>query len=190
MAVDLSKYIFQLIEYDPTENPRGVVTADEWNTILNLLKSASNYTSRSLQEIIADLYTKSALASKVVGADGARLIGVDTIPGVIGSNVNAVLRDLKSQLDAVSLGAIPDKSLTSEKLAENLNFIGNTLTFNDVQLITTDYIIDSLVGNETNKAPSIHAVNEALNTKQSVISIGEAEPNETTPGNIYLQYIA
>lgn len=190
MAVDLSKYIFQLIEYDPTENPRGVVTADEWNTILNLLKSASNYTSRSLQEIVADLYTKSALASKVVGADGARLIGVDTIPGVIGSNVNDVLRDLKSQLDAVSLGAIPDRSLTSEKLSTNLNFIGETLTFNDVQIVTTDYIVDRLSGGEIDKAPSVNSVNTALNTKQSVISIGEAEPNANTPGNIYLQYIA
>lgn len=190
MAVDLSKYIFQLIEYDPTENPRGVVTADEWNTILNLLKSASNYTSKSLQEIVADLYTKSALASKIVGKDGARLIGVDTIPGVAGTNVNEILRDLKSQLDAVTLGAIPDRSLTSEKLGTNLNFVGDKVTFNDVQLVTTDYIIDTLQGNEVTKVPSVHTVNEALNTKQNVISIGEAEPNENTPGNIYLQYIA
>lgn len=190
MPVDLNKYIFQVIEYDPTEDPRGVVTADEWNIILNLLKSASNYTSKSLQEIVADLYTKSALASKTVGADGARLIGVDTIPGVAGATVNEVLRDLKSQLDAVALGAIPDKSLTSEKFAENLNFIGDKLTFNDVQLLTTDYIVDTLAGNETNKAPSVKSVNTALNTKQSVISIGEAEPDANTPGNIYLQYIA
>ena len=42
MAVDLTSYIFKLIEYDPTENPRGIVTADEWNTIMNLLKAASN----------------------------------------------------------------------------------------------------------------------------------------------------
>lgn len=190
MAVDLSEYIFQVIEYDPTENPRGVVTADEWNTILNLLKSASNYTSRSLQEIVADLYTKSALASKTVGADGARLIGVDVIPGVTGTNINAVLRDLKSQLDAVTLGAIPDGSLTSDKLGTNLNFTGDQVTFNNVQLVTTDYIVNTLQGNEGNKAPSIASVNTALNTKQNVISIGEAEPNENTPGNIYLQYIA
>ena len=36
MKVDLKSYIFELIDYDPTENPRGVVTADEWNTILSL----------------------------------------------------------------------------------------------------------------------------------------------------------
>lgn len=189
MAVDLDKYIFQVIEYDPTENPRGVITADEWNTILNLLKSASNYTSKALQEIVADLYPKSALASKTVGNDGARLIGVDTIPGVNGVNVNEILRDLKSQLDNVTLGAVPDGSLTSEKLSSNLNFVGDKLTFNDVQLVTTDYIIDTLQGNESDKAPSVHSVVEKINTKQDTINIGEAEPNENTPGNIYLQYI-
>lgn len=190
MPVDLNKYIFQVIEYDPTENPRGVVTADEWNTILNLLKSASNYTSKSLQEIVADLYTKSSLAAKTVGKDGARLIGIDTIPGVTGTNVNEVLRDLKSQLDAVTLGAIPDRSLVSEKFAADLNFIGDKLTFNDVQLLTTDHIVDTLAGNETNKAPSVKSVNDSINTKQNIITIGESEPNADTPGNIYLQYIA
>lgn len=190
MSVDLNKYIFQVIEYDPTENPRGVITSDEWNTILNLLKSASNYTSKSLQEIVADLYTKSALAAKTVGADGSRLVGVDTIPGITGTTVNEVLRDLKSQLDAVSLGAIPDKSLTSDKFVDNLNFTGDRLTFNNVQLLTTDYILDSLIGSETDKAPSVQSVNNALNTKQSVISIGEGEPDDNTPGNVYLQYIA
>lgn len=189
MAVDLDKYIFQIIEYDPTENPRGVITADEWNTILNLLKSASNYTSSALQEIVADLFTKSALASKTIGKDGSRLIGVDTIPGVNGANVNEVLRDLKNQLDAVTLGAIPDGSLTSEKLGSNLNFTGTTLTFNNVQLVTTDYIVDTVQGNESNKAPSVRSVVEKINTKQNTINIGEAEPNGDTPGNIYLQYI-
>ena len=119
-----------------------------------------------------------------------RLIGIDTIPGVTGTNVNEVLRDLKSQLDAVTLGAIPDRSLVSEKFAADLNFIGDKLTFNDVQLLTTDHIVDTLAGNETNKAPSVKSVNDSINTKQNIITIGESEPNADTPGNIYLQYIA
>lgn len=189
MPVDLDSYIFQIIEYDPTENPRGIVTADEWNTILNLLRSATNYTSKSLQEIVADLYTKTSLASTNIGTDGARLIGVDTIPGITGSDVNAVLRDLKSQLDAVTLGAIPDRSLISEKFAPDLNFTGDKLTFNDKQILTTDYVVNNLTGGETGKAPSVKIVSDALDTKQTVITVGTAEPTASTPGNIYLQYI-
>ena len=121
--VDLDSYIFPIIEYDPTEKPRGIVTYDEWNTILNLLKQAVNYNSRSMQEIVGDLYTASELSSTELGNDGARLIGVDVIPGVTGTNVNAALRNLKEQLDGVTIGAIPDNSIGSEKLMENLNFM-------------------------------------------------------------------
>lgn len=191
MIVDLNSYIFKIIEYDPTESPRGIITADEWNTIMNLLKDASNYTSESLQEIISDLYTASQLSSTELGNDGSRLIGVDVIPGVTGSNVNEVLRDLKEQLDGVTLGSIPDGSITSEKLAPDLNFTGDTLTFNLYKLLTENDITLSLDNSSTDaQIPSAKAVYDLINTKQDKITMGTAAPNNSTPGNIYFQYTA
>lgn len=191
MAVDLTSYIFKIIDYDPTENPRGVVTADEWNTIMNLLKAASNYTSSSLQDIVADLYTASQLSSTELGNDGSRLIGVDVIPGVTGNNVNAVLRNLKEQLDGVTLGSLPDGSVTSEKLAPNLNFTGTSLTFNNHNILTDEYIVSSLDANSTNlQIPGAKLVYDSLQGKQDKISMGTAAPTSSTPGNIYFQYIA
>lgn len=189
--VNLKDYIFKVIEYDPTENPRGVITADEWNTIMNLLKEASNYTSRSLQEIITDLYTSTQLSNTELGKDGSRLIGVDSIPGVDGVTVNEVLRNLKEQLDAVVLGSIPDKSITSEKLVDNLNFEGTSLTFNNINILTENIITDTLDSSSTNeKLPTAKTVYDLINTKQNTIAIGSAEPDTNTPGNIYLQYIS
>lgn len=191
MIVDLNDYIFKIIEYDPTESPRGIITADEWNTIMNLLKDASNYTSESLQEIISDLYTASQLSSTELGNDGSRLIGVDVIPGVTGSNVNEVLRDLKEQLDGVTLGSIPDGSITSEKLAPDLNFTGDTLTFNLYKLLTENDITLSLDNSSTDaQIPSAKAVYDLINTKQDKITMGTTAPNNSTPGNIYFQYTA
>lgn len=191
MAVDLTSYVFKIIDYDPTEKPRGVVTADEWNTIMNLLKAASNYTSSSLQDIVADLYTASQLSSTELGNDGSRLIGVDVIPGVTGSNVNAVLRNLKEQLDGVTLGSLPDGSVTSEKLAPNLNFTGTTLTFNNHNILTDEYIVSSLDANSTNsQIPGAKLVYDSLQGKQDKISMGTTAPTSSTPGNIYFQYIA
>ena len=191
MIVDLDSYIFKIIEYDPTENPRGIVTADEWNTILNLLRDASNYTSKSLQEIVSDLFTATELSNTELGQDGSRLIGVDIIPGVTGTNVNAVLRNLKEQLDAVVLGSLPDGSVTSEKLAPNINLTGTQATFNDKNILTTDYITTALNSNSTNdQIPGAKIVYTALNEKQATITKGTAAPNANTPGDIYLQYIA
>jgi hypothetical protein len=191
MIVDLDSYIFKIIEYDPTENPRGVVTADEWNTIMNLLKEASNYSSKSLQEIISDLYTAHELSSTELGNDGSRLIGVDIIPGITGTNVNEVLRNLKEQLDGVILGSIPDGSITSEKLAPNLNFTGSTLTFNTYNILTENDITTSLDSSSTDvQVPSAKSVYDLINTKQDIITIGTTVPTTSTPGNIYLQYIA
>lgn len=191
MAVDLTSYIFPIIEYDPTEKPRGIVTADEWNTIMNLLRAAANYTGNALQEIVADLYTASQLSSTELGNDGSRLIGVDVIPGVTGDNVNAVLRNLKEQLDTVVLGSIPDGSITSEKLAPDLNFTGAKVTFNNINILTESNITRNINASSTHQqVPSALETYEELNKKQNVISIGTSAPSANTSGNIYLQYIA
>lgn len=208
--VDLDSYIFPIIEYDPTEKPRGVVTYDEWNTILNLLKQAVNYNSRSMQEIVADLYTASELSSTELGNDGARLIGVDVIPGVTGTNVNAAIRNLKEQLDGVTIGAIPDNSIGSEKLMENLNFRGTAVTWNGELLLTSEDIMEefptsdliwSVIGEgsviiggvqvpSAPPVPTAKLVYDSLKEKQDKISMGTADPDANTPGNIYFQYIA
>lgn len=206
--VDLDSYIFPIIEYDPTEKPRGVVTYDEWNTILNLLKQAVNYNSRSMQEIVGDLYTASELSSTELGADGSRLIGVDVIPGVVGENVNEVLRNLKEQLDGAVIGAIPNNSIGSEKLMDNLNFRGDTLTWNDEMLVRISDIINEFpegdfwdivvqpsipglnIPEYPMSIPTASLVYRSLKEKQDKISMGTADPNASTPGNIYFQYIA
>lgn len=211
--VDLDSYIFPIIEYDPTEKPRGIVTYDEWNTILNLLKQAVNYNSRSMQEIVGDLYTASELSSTEIGKDGSRLIGIDVIPGVIGENVNEALRNLKEQLDGVVIGNIPDNSIGSEKLMADLNFRGDTLTWNDESLITAEDIINEFpegdlwailvggtatlpdgttitLGPDVYPVPTASLVYRSLKTKQDKISMGTADPDKNTPGNIYFQYIA
>lgn len=190
MIVNLDDYIFPVIEYDPTENPRGIVTADEWNTIMNLLKASANYTSKALQEVFSDLYTAHELSSTTLGQDGSRLIGVDVIPGVTGRDVNAVLRDLKNQLDAVTLGSIPDGSITSEKLAPNLDFTGEEVTLNNVKLLSVNDISIDFSENSTNEqVAGAAAVYYALAEKQNNITTGTAEPTADTPGTIYLQYI-
>lgn len=206
--VDLDSYIFPIIEYDPTEKPRGIVTYDEWNTILNLLKQAVNYNSRSMQEIVGDLYTASELSSTEIGKDGSRLIGIDVIPGVVGENVNEALRNLKEQLDGVVIGAIPDNSIGSEKLMADLNFRGDTLTWNDEMIITIADIINEFpegdfwdiviqpnipglnLPEHPMPIPTASLVHRSLKTKQDKISMGTADPDKNTPGNIYFQYIA
>lgn len=191
MSVNLDSYIFPIIEYDPTENPRGIVTADEWNTIMNLLKESANYASRTLQEVFADLYTASELSSDLLGQDGARLIGIDYIEGLNNAkNVNEAIRELKLQLQSVTLGNIPDGSITSEKLAPDLNFTGDTVTFNNKKILTIEDITGDITENSTDdEIPGAATVFELFNTKQDKITIGTAEPNANTAGTIYLQYI-
>ena len=191
--VDLDSYIFELIEYDPTEDPRGIVTAEEWNTILNLLKSSTNYTSKSLQEIVQDLYTATELSSTTPGESGAALIGVEPIAGLTSTlalegNVSEALKEIVQQMQNIALGEIPAGSLTAEKFAPNLNFTGDKLTFNDFQILTQNDIVQELDENSSDKKVlSALASYNFLNEKQDNILVGAAAPNENTKGNIYIQ---
>lgn len=191
--VDLDSYIFELIEYDPTEDPRGIVTAEEWNTILNLLKSSTNYTSKSLQEIVQDLYTATELSSTTPGESGAALIGVEPIAGLTSTlalegNVSEALKEIVQQMQNIALGEIPAGSLTAEKFAPNLNFTGDKLTFNDFQILTQNDIVQELDENSSDKKVlSALASYNFLNEKQDNILVGTAAPNENTKGNIYIQ---
>ena len=191
--VDLDSYIFELIEYDPTEDPRGIVTAEEWNTILNLLKSSTNYTSKSLQEIVQDLYTATELSSTNPGESGAALIGVEPIAGLpstlaLEGNVSEALKEIVQQMQNIALGEIPAGSLTAEKFAPNLNFTGDKLTFNDFQILTQNDIVQELNKDSSDKKVlSALASYNFLNEKQDNILVGTAAPNEDTKGNIYIQ---
>lgn len=193
MKVDLKSYIFEHIDYDPTEKPRGVVTHDEWNTILSLLRSASNYTSKSLQEIVSDLYTAHELSSTEPGESGASLIGVEPIAGLsstvdLNGNVSKALKELVAQLQNIVLGDIPPSSLTSDKFSTDLNFTGDKLTFNNVQILTEDYITQDI--NEESSELKLASAKSIFNTlllKQDNIQIGEEAPTEDTEGNIYIQ---
>ena len=193
MNVDLKSYIFEVIAYDPTENPRGVVTSDEWNTILSLLKSASNYTSKSLQEIVSDLYTAHELSSTAPGESGASLIGVEPIAGLsstvdLKGNVSKALKELVSQLQNIVLGDIPPDSLTSDKFSTDLNFRGEKLTFNDVQILTENYITQDINEESSElKLTSAKSVFDKLLLKQDNILIGEEAPTDELEGNIYIQ---
>lgn len=191
--VDLGSYVFEVIEYDPTENPRGVVTSDEWNTILGLLKSSSNYTSKTLQEVFTDLYTAHELSSTEPGASGASLIGLEPIAGLTSTldlkgNVNEALKELVLQIKDIALGAIPPNSIGSNQLESDLNFTGDTLTFNDIPILTEDYIAQSINSDSTDKTlASSKAIYNSLTLKQNNIEIGEEAPNENTEGNVYIQ---
>ena len=193
MKVDLKSYIFEMIDYDPTENPRGIVTADEWNTILNLLKSASNYTSKSLQEIISDLFTASELNSTEPGSPGSSLIGVDPIPGLnstldLKGNVNKALKEIVTQLQNIVLGEIPPNSITSDRLVSDLNFRGNDVTFNDMHLLNANDIVQVLNADSTAQTvPSAKATYDALSLKQDDIQVGTSAPTSATTGDVYLQ---
>lgn len=191
MAINLDDYLFKIIEYDPTESPRGVITADEWNTIMNLLKEAINYSSRALQDLFGDIYTASQLSSTEFGNDGSRLIGFDGATLFGGAeNVNAALRFLKDQMEGITLGSIADGSLTSEKLAPDINLTGNP-TVNGSPILTQGDIDTSIDSNSVDtRIPSSKCVYNLSLNKQDIITYGTAIPNNSTPGNIYLQYMA
>lgn len=199
IPVDLDSYIFELIEYDPTENPRGIVTAEEWNTILSLLKSSTNYTSKSLQEIVQDLYTATELSSTEPGNSGAALIGVEPTAGLESTfetdedgnfigNVGEVIKELVQQIKNIVLGEIPAGSLNSDMFAPNLNFTGESLTFNGLSILNESDIVQEINENSSeSKIPSAKATYLELLEKQDVIEVGTNAPTATTKGNIYVQ---
>jgi hypothetical protein len=59
----------------------------------------------------------TALQSTTTDNSGAENIGIQTIPGVAGNNVQSALEDLRLLINSVTAGGIPDGSITEEKLA-------------------------------------------------------------------------
>ena len=191
MEVNLENYIFPVIDYDPTENPRGVITADEWNTITNLLKTSINYTNKALQDIFKDMYTASQLSSKTIGKDGARLISVnypDDLPEV--NNVGEALLYLKGQIKESIEDNLVDGIVESRHLHAGISLPADA-TINGKQFITADQFTTEVSEDSTaEQIVGADTIYELFKTKQDTIVYGTAEPDTNTPGTIYFQYTA
>lgn len=59
----------------------------------------------------------TVLKGTTVGDSGAKNLGVSPISGVVGTNTQAILEDLKLQINGAVAGSIPDGSITQAKLA-------------------------------------------------------------------------
>lgn len=108
-----------------------------------------------------------AILATTDGNSGADNIGVTTIPGVTGNTAQTVLEGLKTVIDNVTLGEIPDGSLTNAKLGtdikvgslaalattEKSDAVGainevNALLLNEIEK-TSNYAIFKLSNNQT-----------------------------------------
>lgn len=61
-----------------------------------------------------------ALEENTLGSSAAESIGCGAISGVSGTKIRAMLVDLKSQIDGVALGSIPDGSIAAVKMAADM----------------------------------------------------------------------
>lgn len=79
---------------------------------------ASFGTQANVQDVVEALILR--LQAVTASLSGAKFIGVETIAGLTGNDVQTLLAALKIAIDNVVLGAIPDASLTYAKLAMSL----------------------------------------------------------------------
>lgn len=79
-----------------------------------LVKSQFDSSPEELRVALNGVIDK--LMAVVTGASGAHHVGSAVIDGVTGATVFEQLLSLKTQLNGLALGSIPDKSLTYEKL--------------------------------------------------------------------------
>jgi hypothetical protein len=79
--------------------------------IKQLFDSRGNELKTALNALI------TALQSTTTDNSGAENIGIQSITGVTGSNVQSALEDLRLQINAAVAGTIPNGSITEDKLA-------------------------------------------------------------------------
>jgi len=88
---------------------------------------------KSAEDIVEYLNTVLlvALEENTLGSSGAENIGCGAIAGVVGTKVRDMLVSLKTQLDGVALGAVPDDSLTETKMAADMkkDIAGGVLSY-------------------------------------------------------------
>ena len=76
----------------------------------------SNFDSRAQQNLDDINNIKTALQSTATGDSGLRLVGTETITGIMGTNLLELLESLRDNINNVVLGTILDRSLTGVKL--------------------------------------------------------------------------
>lgn len=85
-------------------------------------------------------------------AYGAALVDAQAIDGVTGSTLQEQLENLKTQLDGVSTGSIPDGSLTDAKLSREAGMVLDRLANHT----HTEAQVEGLVGALAGKAEAVH----------------------------------
>lgn len=79
------------------------------------IKAALDSQPNELKAVLNSLI--DSLQATTAGDSGAKNLGVSTISGVTGANIQAVLEDLKLQINGAVAGSIPDGTITQAKLA-------------------------------------------------------------------------
>lgn len=95
---------------DLADKPNSTMTAEE---VKEQFDAAPEEVRNYLNQLIDDL----------TSVEGASSIGTQPIIGVTGRNVQSVLESLKSSINSMVLGEIPNGSITKEKLSFNTNVI-------------------------------------------------------------------
>lgn len=93
-----------------------------------------------------NVYTKAEINSTTPSSSGTEILGARAITGVTGATAYAQIGDLKTQIDGVVLGTIPDNSLTNVKL-------GTDIKIGSLAALTT-----------TDKTSVVNAINELVTT--------------------------
>lgn len=97
----------------------------------------------------ANIYTKAEINSTTPTTSGTEILGARAITGVTGVTAYAQIGDLKTQIDGVVLGTIPDASLTDAKL-------GTDIKIGSLAALTT-----------TDKTSVVNAINELVSNTSS-----------------------
>lgn len=123
-----------LIEYTPqriltTESmtTKGVVTAEHWNEVINLLTSQGNNSATAIFNLIA------ALGASTGAAD----IGAATITGVTGTTVQTVMAGLKGLIDLCYTASATDTLLSQKETVADANQLVKTIGFNSANGVFT-----------------------------------------------------
>jgi len=95
---------------------------------------ASFGTQANVQDVVEALILR--LQAVTASLSGAKFIGVETIAGLTGNDVQTLLATLKIAIDNVALGAIPDGSLTDIKLSNTAGQIKDTVAAHQAETMS------------------------------------------------------
>ena len=99
---------------------------------------------------------KAKLIATTTDASGAHQVGSATISGVSGATVYAQLATLKTLIDGVALGDIPDGSLTNTKLATDIK-VGSLATLTTTEKSSVAGAINEVDANADTNASNLTA---------------------------------